>query len=90
MCQCGMELAVHHVTETVKLSDDNFDDSLNEEQQNQKRQLQVQLIAKNMLSQPHLRWELEKHTIETNADSYGTIHFEGFGLVASKKAPVSI
>jgi hypothetical protein len=85
-----MELAVHHVTETVELSPDSNEDPLNEEQRNQKNQLQVQLTAKNMLLERLIRWEVEQHTAKTDPDSFGTIRFEGFGLMASKKAPVSI
>jgi hypothetical protein len=89
-----MLLSVHHVTEEVILPDDDYDDDVNrvltEEQQTQRRQMAVDMIAKKMMSLHLTRWDPEQHSIQTEPDSYGTICFDGFGQVASKKAPVSI
>lgn len=92
-CQCGMTLSGHHVTEAVVLpDDDDLGELLTDELQNQRRQLAVNMIAKKMMSlqQQQPRWDPELHTVEREPDSYGTIHFDGFGQVASKRAPVSM
>jgi hypothetical protein len=95
VCQCGMELSVHHVTESVEQPDDGADDALTDEQLEQRRQLQVQLIAKKMMAQQStmaqpIAWDPEQHSVQAEPDSYGTICFEGFGHEASRKAPVSL
>ena len=36
------------------------------------------------------RWDPERHTVQSDPDTYGTIIFDGFGQEASRKAPVNV
>jgi len=86
-----LELSTHHEIsshkpESLPPQEDNG------EQANEMLFVQVKspASASKTLQQSEQRWDPEIHTIPSDADSYGTIFFDGFGQEASRKAPVSV